>query len=169
MRPVKVDDLGNLTVTGAGVTSGTQVQLVDGVDTTLKAKLTAAGALVVDMADTAFNIGNFPAEYALPVAQITDLKVVDVTDRAGRVLGQVTLPAEQITDLKTVTVEEPALEERYEFDANGNPLYVGKAPDGTATTAAAWLVYRFTFVNGLPTRKQVRENVAWDNRATVTW
>lgn len=153
--PVKADALGNLSVAGAGVASGTQVQLVDGTDTTLKAKVTAAGQLVVDVGDT---------EFALPAAQVVDLKTVAVSN------FPVPVTEVAVNNFPVVQqVENADYEERYEFDAAGNPLYVGKAPDGTATTAAAWTVYKFTFVGGLPTRKQVRENVVWDNRAAVVW
>lgn len=118
----------------------------------------------------AVTVGNLPADYPLPAAQIADLKAVTV----GNLPTDYPLPAAQVADLKTVEVSnfpgaEQDMEERYEFDADGNPLYVGKAPDGTATTAALWTVYKFTFVGGLPTRKQVRENIAWDDRATVVW
>lgn len=141
---------------------------------------------------------NWPTEYPLPAAQLTTLTpqkdaLTDAQLRATAV--GVSLPAAQVqTDALTdvelraapvaVTVDNHPdhsgvlndikrditdYEERFEFDANGLPLYVGKAPDGTLTSAASWTIYRFTFVNGLPSRKQVRTGVAWDNRAAVAW
>lgn len=136
---MKVDDIGNLTVAGAGVTSGTQVQLVDATDTTLKARLTAAGALVVDVSDTAFSVNNFPAEYALPLSQVSDLKVVDVTDRTGRVLGQVAitnwpadypLPAGQVT---TLTPQKDALTDT---QLRATPVTVDTGLNATVSTEA---------------------------------
>lgn len=169
LKPARLDEFGNLRSTASiqSVTLGS-VTIADPEDGTLKVQVTPAGAMVVDVVDTEFIVSNFPASYALPAAQVTDLKTVVVSNLPT----EYPLPAAQVTALQPPAVqitEEIAYEERYEFDAEGNPLYVGKAPDGTATTAAAWTVYRFTFVAGLPTRKQVRENIVWDNRAAVAW
>jgi hypothetical protein len=44
-------------------------------------------------------------------------------------------------------------------------IYIGTAPDSTATAASSWTVTRIYFdANGHPNRKRRRTEVAWDNR-----
>ncbi len=48
-------------------------------------------------------------------------------------------------------------------------IYVGVAADSTATATASWTIIRTYFdSNGLPNRKRIRFNVAWDSR-TAGW
>lgn len=120
------------------------------------AKETTVAAILTELqqkleAGQSVNVGNFPATQT-----VSGTVAVSNLPDDNAVLNDI---KRDITDY----------EERFEFDASGNPLYVGKAPDGTLTSATAWTVYKFTFVNGLPERKQVRAGVAWDSRATVGW
>lgn len=54
-------------------------------------------------------------------------------------------------------------------DVSAGDLYLGRAPDGTATADAAWEVFRYyrTAVGAI-TRGRYRTGVAWDNR-TAGW
>lgn len=50
--------------------------------------------------------------------------------------------------------------------ANGQ-IYVGVAPDGTATSTASWDVVRTDFdANANPTRDRIQKGIAWDSRTT---
>ena len=111
-------------------------------------------------------VDNLPSTYPLPTAQVQTDALTDTELRATPVPVDVVGAAQEDTllDVKRAISD---YEERYEFDAEGNPLYVGKALDGTLTSATGWTVYKFTFVGGLPSRKQVRSDVAWDDRGTV--
>ena len=56
--------------------------------------------------------------------------------------------------------EEMRREETSDFD------YAGLAADGTATSALAWDVVRFTKTSNVITRIQFREDIVWDDRAS---
>lgn len=62
---------------------------------------------------------------------------------------------------------------RAENDANGNPIYVGYAKAGSATSAAVWLIKKFTYdANDAVTRSQIADNNlsyshVWDDRASL--
>ena len=58
----------------------------------------------------------------------------------------------------------------FDYDADGFLLYEGKAEAGTASSAAKWLVRKYTISNRLTT--QVRWapfNSIWDNRASLSY
>lgn len=58
----------------------------------------------------------------------------------------------------------------YVARTDGQPVYIGRAADGSATSAAVWNIERLTYDgNGRVTRKQVREDAVWDNRAILAW
>lgn len=67
------------------------------------------------------------------------------------------------------------LEKRMENDASGNPIYVGYARPGTATSAALWFITKQTYDgNNAVTRQQFPSDVPafayiWDNRASLTY
>lgn len=92
VMPVKADELGNLVVVGGGVTSGTQVQIVDGVDTAIKATIGMGGRLLVT------------TQHVQPLTD-AQLRAARVAVDTG--LTELALPAAQVTDLKTVTVANP--------------------------------------------------------------
>lgn len=54
-------------------------------------------------------------------------------------------------------------------DIAGGDLYIGRAPDTTATSAASWEVVRiYRTATGATTRIRYRTGVVWDNR-TAGW
>ena len=60
-------------------------------------------------------------------------------------------------------------EVRYDYDTrtDGQPVYIGFAQPGTATSTEAWLIHKFTFDgSNNVTRRQVVTDKAWDNRTT---
>ena len=60
-------------------------------------------------------------------------------------------------------------EARYDIPASlpSGFIYAGVAPNGTATSAAAWTIVRTSFdASGNPTRDQIRTSVVWDSRTT---
>jgi len=69
-------------------------------------------------------------------------------------------------------VDSLSWEMRFDYEArtDGQPVYVGFAPPGTATTTETWLIQKFTFTvvgqNSFVSRRQVAENVAWDSRTS---
>ncbi len=75
------------------------------------------------------------------------------------------------TSLET---REAAQDARYEWQGSAGasvPLYIGTAPPGTATSAAAWKVDKYTYIAGpagdaVPSIVQTAVG-AWDNRATL--
>ncbi len=56
---------------------------------------------------------------------------------------------------------------RYDYDTrnDGQPVYIGYAPAGTATDTAGWLIHKFTYTNDLVTRRTVTSAVTWDARS----
>lgn len=63
---------------------------------------------------------------------------------------------------------------RIDYDASNNPIYVGKAQIGSATSSAVWQVMKLNYdaSNNL-TSVQWPGNEAftyvWDNRASLSW
>ena len=68
----------------------------------------------------------------------------------------------------TVTGEIPSnLQQRVDYDASSNAIYVGYAVRGTLASEARWLIQAFTYdVSNRPTLRQISLNAVWDNRAT---
>lgn len=70
----------------------------------------------------------------------------------------------------TLIAESLSWEIRFDYDTrdDGQPVYVGYAPAGTATSSAAWLIHKFTYdVSNFVTRRQVVTDKIYDNRATL--
>lgn len=62
-----------------------------------------------------------------------------------------------------------ALSWEMRFDYTGGPtstepVYIGYANPGTATSTATWLVHKFTYTGGVVTRRQVATG-SWDGRS----
>lgn len=63
---------------------------------------------------------------------------------------------------------------RVDYDGSNNPIYIGKAAPGTATSAASWAVQKITYSGSNPTTVQwadgntTYDNV-WDNRASLSY
>lgn len=56
------------------------------------------------------------------------------------------------------------------YDIGDTVIYVGTAPLGTATSAAAWLIKKVTLSGGNPTLTQWSSNNAvWDDRASISY
>jgi hypothetical protein len=55
---------------------------------------------------------------------------------------------------------------RFDYDSNGNVIYAGSAAPGTASSAAAWSIKRYTYVGGNVT---VIEWAGGDNRMASIW
>lgn len=60
-------------------------------------------------------------------------------------------------------------EERFSYNAESLPEYVGEANVGADPAQNVWKITKITWENGLPVRKQVLNNIAWTNRATAAW
>jgi YD repeat-containing protein len=66
------------------------------------------------------------------------------------------------------TFEETRLD--YDVRTDGNPVYVGKAAQGTATAAATWTIQKLTYdTSSRLTRAEVLTGVAWNSRASLAW
>lgn len=60
---------------------------------------------------------------------------------------------------------------RFDFDASGNPEYIGKNMSATAsTTDTGWVIWRYTFDgSGDISRIQGPLRGAWDSRTALAW
>jgi hypothetical protein len=64
-------------------------------------------------------------------------------------------------------------ETRIDYNGGTNPIYVGKAEEGSATSAAVWQIKKLTWdANDNPTRIQFASDkdsftAIWDNRAAL--
>lgn len=57
----------------------------------------------------------------------------------------------------------------YDVRTDGNPVYVGKQAQGTATSASTWIIQKLTYdASARLTRTQVLTG-SWDNRASLGW
>lgn len=75
------------------------------------------------------------------------------------------------TTLEQVRDGISSYETRFDYDVrtDGNPVYIGKAPQGTSTAAITWEVLKFTYdASNRATRIEVLTG-AWDNRAALPW
>ena len=63
----------------------------------------------------------------------------------------------------------------FEYDANKNPIYIGRAEIGTPKSSTGWAIMKLTFdVNNNPTDIQWADGVdslskVWNNRASYTY
>lgn len=98
---------------------------------------------------------------------------VQVKDTGGALIDPATKGEQQtiqglLEDVKrSVTDYESRLD--YDVRTDGNPVYVGKAPEGTATSATGWTIQKLTYDGSdRLTRAQVLTGV-WDDRASLGW
>lgn len=101
----------------------------------------------------------------------------NIASDPAREMGLVTVKnTGVVADIKTVLENirdgGTSAESRLDYDTrtDGNPVYVGSATNGTATSAAAWSILKLTYDSSARlTRKQVLANQVWDNRASLAW
>lgn len=129
----------------------------------------------------AVSISNLPLEYPLPVDQESRLRSVTV----GNLPADYPLPAAQVTALTppaTFPLPDAQLEALrpavdapsetrmdYATRTDGNPVYVGKADQGTATTATTWTIQRLEYDGSARLVRVQTLTGAWDSRATLGW
>lgn len=78
--------------------------------------------------------------------------------------GQDALKAEVRDVKRALTDYEVRLD--YDVRTDGNPVYVGKAPQGTATSATGWTLQKLDYdASARLLRVQVVNNAVWDDRA----
>lgn len=85
--------------------------------------------------------------------------------------GQVTLGPGELTPVIDALAGISTYEARLDYDGrtDNQPVYVGHAANGTATTHPSWSVERVTYDGtDRPIRKQVLTG-AWDERTTLGW
>lgn len=59
---------------------------------------------------------------------------------------------------------------RIDYTTGTNPIYVGYADKGAATSSAVWFIMKITWdENNNPTLIQIANNAVWDNRTTTTY
>jgi hypothetical protein len=65
----------------------------------------------------------------------------------------------------------PLLTTKIDYVGGSNPIYIGYAPRGSATSAAVWTVSKLTYDgNGNPTDiKWAPEGAVYDDRASLTF
>jgi YD repeat-containing protein len=101
----------------------------------------------------------------LPATQPVSGPLTDAQLRAAAVPVTVgNFPAVQ-----DVAVTTPLDETRLDYGArtDGNPEFVASAPQGSATSAAVWRVLKLEYDGSARlTRKQIRDNITWDGRAS---
>lgn len=117
-----------------------------------------ASAVAVDPSDRALRDGG-----KVDVASLDQYTPLDVDPTAG-------------TDyaLPVALRQSKAYAQVIAYDGSNNPLYVGWAPPGTATSAALWRVKKLLYTGGLLTSvvwadgNDTFDNV-WDNRAALSY
>lgn len=105
-------------------------------------------------------VGGVDGSGNLQALSVDSAGVLDVADASSETLLQDVKRA--ITDYET----------RLDYDTrtDANPVYVGKAAQGTATATASWTVQKLTYDSSdRLTRAQVLDSIAWDNRTTAGW
>lgn len=120
-------------------------------------------------------IDNLPSDYPLPASQVQTDALTDSELRASPVSVTVSNPTADpetglakeatLNDLKRAVTDYEA---RMEYDGSDNLVYVGKASQGTATSAGSWIIQKLEYSSGNLTRVQVLAG-AWDDRATLGW
>ena len=74
-----------------------------------------------------------------------------------------------------VYIQQKGFTQKFENNANGQPVYVGQARPGTATSADTWSICAFTYDSkGAVTDIKWADSTAdfikqWDDRATYTY
>ena len=121
---------------------------------------TTAGQVQYVKLDLGGNGANAPAEGTVPVS--------------GTVTATVTFPATQPVSGSVDISASTQFTTRIDPDANGNPVYIGQAAVGTATSAASWRIRKCVFdgnnnmIAVLWPGDALYDNV-WDNRALLTY
>jgi len=72
------------------------------------------------------------------------------------------------------TVDEISCTSALEYDAEGNLMYLGRAPIGSDTDEAVWQIRRFTYDESNLTNIKWADGVStwtkvWDNRASYAY
>jgi len=62
----------------------------------------------------------------------------------------------------------------FDYDGSGNLIYFGRAPIGSATSAASWMIVKLTYTGSNPTSLLYAGGAAtfdkiWDNRAGYSY
>lgn len=118
-------------------------------DATVKALKSAAGAT-----QQAARVMSSGGSYGPVVDKLGDLQ--DVLDNILTELGGSASGKANLLD--------------YDGRTDGNPVYVGSAPQGTATSAASWTVQRLEYdASSRLTIKQEITDAVWDDRASLSW
>lgn len=106
--------------------------------------------------DQEFAVSNFPSS--------TEVSNFPATQAVS---GTVTVSGSDLSDIKRgLTDYETRLD--YSTRLDDQPIYVGRAPANTATTATTWTIEKLTYdANGRPTRTQVFSAASWDNRGSL--
>lgn len=93
-------------------------------------------------------------------------QVVRVAGEVGITGSIVAAPASDFGLLAKATPSANTVEIRFD-DIVAGDLYIGEAPDGTATSAASWKVVRYyRTATGLLTRLRYRTGVVWDSHTS---
>ena len=59
---------------------------------------------------------------------------------------------------------------RYDYDGDGNLVYVGIAPRGAASSAEAWIIWKLSYTSSRVTQQQsTLPNQIWDDRVTASY
>ena len=77
-----------------------------------------------------------------------------------------------IHQFRTPGAKQPVgVQRRMEADSSGRPIYIGFALKDSASSASAWLVYKYTWdSSNFNTLIQVSpKNSVWDDRASLTY
>lgn len=78
--------------------------------------------------------------------------------------GIISAITQPVTTIEQASTQEQRLD--YDTRTDGNPVYVGNAPAGSAPSVSAWRVQRLTYDSSARlARLQVQSGIAWDNRA----
>lgn len=66
--------------------------------------------------------------------------------------------------------ENSSMQQRVDYDEDGNAIYIGYAPMGTAADEANWLIQKFTYDgSNRMTLRQIKRKGTWDNRTGETY
>ena len=89
------------------------------------------------------------------------------------ILCMLTLPlgAESIRARSTKTYSVPSgYQTLIDYDSGTNPIYIGTADAGVATSTAVWYIIKISWdANDNPTAVKFRDLVVWDDRASITF
>ena len=74
----------------------------------------------------------------------------------------------------TISTGDRALIQRFENNAQGQPVYIGKAVPGTATSAASWQIQKITYSGNYITQINFAGSSAdfdqvWDDRTSLSY